>query len=140
LEGDVNCRITRLPTDKADAQYPHSLLGPRDERASGNSAPKRDNKSSPPDLDCHVTLPRGSCNGEDDITPGRAALPDFNAGSKRDAAHFQPRQPRLASGLMSAAGLIAAVRSTDAGSSVSAITGREQVQQTTPLFDLLVGE
>jgi hypothetical protein len=34
--------------------------------------------------------------------------------------HFQPKQPRLASGLMSAAGLIAAVRSTDAGSSVSA--------------------
>jgi hypothetical protein len=31
---------------------------------------------------------------------------------------------------MSAAGLIAAVRSTDAGSLVSAITGREQMQQT----------
>jgi hypothetical protein len=77
LEGDVNCRITWLPTDKADAQYPHSLLGPRNERASGNSAAKRDNNFSPPDLDCHATLPRGSCNGEDDITPGRVALRDF---------------------------------------------------------------
>ena len=61
MEGDVNCRITWLPTHKADAQYPHSLLGPRDERASGNSAAKRDNNFSPPDLDCHATLPRGSC-------------------------------------------------------------------------------
>jgi hypothetical protein len=51
--------------------------------------------------------------------------------------HFQPRQPRLARGLMSAVGLIAAVRSTDAGSSVSAIRRPEQVQQK--LFDHLVG-
>jgi hypothetical protein len=45
--------------------------------------------------------------------------------SRRSAqGHFQPRQRRLASGLMSAAGLIAAVRPTDAGSSVSAMYGR----------------
>jgi hypothetical protein len=49
-----------------------------------------------------------------------------------------PQQRRLASGLMSAAGLIAAVRSTDAGSSVSATSRREQVQQN-PLLDHLVG-
>jgi hypothetical protein len=54
--------------------------------------------------------------------------------------HFQPRQPRLASGLMSAAGLIAAVRSTDAGSSVSATSGCEQPQQQVSLFDHLVGQ
>jgi hypothetical protein len=52
--------------------------------------------------------------------------------------HFQPRQRRLASGLMSAAGLIAAVRSTDAGSSVSAIRRPEQVQQRAPLFDYFI--
>jgi hypothetical protein len=44
---------------------------------------------------------------------------------------------------MSAAGLIAAVRSTDAGSSVSATTGREQMQQMTyrlrGLLDHFVG-
>jgi hypothetical protein len=62
----------------------------------------------------------------------------------RATRHFQPRQPRLASGLMSAAGLIAAVRSTDAGSSISAITGREQMQQTmcanARLLDRLVSD
>jgi hypothetical protein len=51
--------------------------------------------------------------------------------------HFQPRQPRLASGLMSAAGVIAAVRSTDAGSSISAMSGREQMQQSGALPDSL---
>src|SRR5271157_4258204 len=53
--------------------------------------------------------------------------------------HFQPRQRRLASGLMSAAGLIAAVRSTDAGSPVSANSGRERMQQIASSFDHLVG-
>jgi hypothetical protein len=51
--------------------------------------------------------------------------------------HFQPRQRRLASGLMSAAGLIAAVRATDAGSSVSA-TRTHAPQQIWSLFDDLV--
>jgi hypothetical protein len=67
------------------------LLGPRDERASGNSAAKRDNNFSPPDLDCHATLPRGSCNGRDHITTERAALRDFKpaylgSGSNHDLA------------------------------------------------------
>ena len=31
----------------------------------------------PLDADCHVTVPWGSCNGGDDITPRRAALRDF---------------------------------------------------------------
>src|SRR5262249_5929405 len=42
-------------------------------------AAKRDKQFSPPDVDCHVTLPWGSCNGWDHITPSRAALRDFKA-------------------------------------------------------------
>jgi hypothetical protein len=34
-------------------------------------------------MDCHATLPRGSCNGGDNITPGRAALRDFNPAYDR---------------------------------------------------------
>ena len=40
-------------------------------------AAERDDELPPSDMDCHMTLPWGSCNGEDDITPGRAALRDF---------------------------------------------------------------
>src|SRR5262245_54948130 len=49
---------------------------------SGHAAalPSVTKKFSPSDMDCHVTLPWGSCNGGDDITPGRAALRDFNRG------------------------------------------------------------
>ena len=48
---------------------------------------------SPSDVDCHATLPRGSCNGGEDIIPNRAALRDFKPayvglGSKREFPHF----------------------------------------------------
>src|SRR5437870_1351655 len=52
------------------------LLRPCRERPSCRAA-KRADKFSPLDVDCHVTLLWGSCNGGDDITPGRAALRDF---------------------------------------------------------------
>src|SRR5262245_47788276 len=52
------------------------LLRPRRERPRRRAA-KRDNELPPSDMDCHVTLPWGSCNGGDDITPGSAALRDF---------------------------------------------------------------
>jgi hypothetical protein len=39
------------------------------------AADKRD-ELAPPDVNCHATLPQGSCNG-DDITANRAALRDF---------------------------------------------------------------
>jgi len=60
-----------------DPAHPLGLLGTRGERPSGSRAAKRDNEFSPLDLDCHVTFPRGSCNGADHITHGRAALRDF---------------------------------------------------------------
>src|SRR5262249_54024363 len=40
-------------------------------------AAKRDDEFSSPDMDCHATLPKGACNGVDNITPGRAALREF---------------------------------------------------------------
>src|SRR5262249_14822613 len=55
-----------------------ALLRPRRERPRYcRRTAKRDNEFPSSDADCHVTLPRGSCNREDDITPGRAALRDF---------------------------------------------------------------
>src|SRR5262245_46412414 len=52
------------------------LLRPCRERPC-RCAAKRDNELPPSDMDCHVTLPWRSRNGGDNITPGRAALPDF---------------------------------------------------------------
>ena len=52
------------------------LLRTRRERPC-RCAAERDNELSSSDVACHVTLPWGSCNGRDDITPGRAALRDF---------------------------------------------------------------
>src|SRR5262249_17437748 len=46
-KGDVNCRITRLPPDKADTQYPYCLLRPRDKRASGNTATEQRDEIAP---------------------------------------------------------------------------------------------
>jgi hypothetical protein len=68
----------------------------------------------------------------------RSTKPSCNARPDHTLGHFQPRQPRLARGLMSAAGLIAAVRSTDAGSSVSAISRHMQCSKTALLFDHVV--
>src|SRR5262249_21227819 len=63
-------------------------------------AAERDDKFSPPNIDCHVTLPRGSCNGGDDITPGRVALRDFspaNVGSGSFTSFPPSRRVRFAS-------------------------------------------
>src|SRR5262249_40240229 len=62
-----------------DAEGRHSdrwALRPSRERQSRRAA-KREDAFSPSDMDCHAPLPRGSCNGADNITPGRAALRDF---------------------------------------------------------------
>jgi hypothetical protein len=88
------------------------LLRPRRERPRCRAA-KRDKQFSPPDVDCHVTLPWGSCNGWDHITPSRAALRDTPVSDRR--ADIRNRQLRAKS-------------------------GREQPQQTAALFDHLVGE
>jgi hypothetical protein len=53
------------------------LLRPCRERPCRYAA-KRDNELPPSNMDCHVTLPRGSCNGGDHITPSRAALRNFD--------------------------------------------------------------
>jgi hypothetical protein len=53
------------------------LLRARRERPRDCRAAKRDDEFSSLDVDCHVTLPWGSCNGRDHITPSRAALRDF---------------------------------------------------------------
>jgi MFS family permease len=75
------------------------------------------------------------------ITPRRGSLRcGISQRLWTGSGHFQPRQPRLARGLMSAAGLIAAVRSTDAGSSVSARSGHMQCSKEHGLLDHLVGE
>src|SRR5262245_48790481 len=62
--------------EHADPPHPLRLLRPCRERPCRRAA-KRDNELPPSNMDCHVTLPWGSCNGGDDITPGRAALRDF---------------------------------------------------------------
>ena len=49
----------------------------RRERPRGCAA-KRDDEFSSPDTDYHATLQRGSCNAGNDITPGRAALREFD--------------------------------------------------------------
>src|SRR5205823_2241508 len=49
----------------------------------------------PLDVNCHATLPRGSCNGGDNITPGRAALRDFDPAhvSCGSFMSFPPSRP-----------------------------------------------
>jgi hypothetical protein len=97
----VHDRIRRLDVEESDYRR-RPLLCPHIERPSGRRAAKRDNEFSPPDVDCHATLPWGSCNGEDDITPGRAALRDFKPayvcwGSKVRITAAQQQRPVLVS-------------------------------------------
>src|SRR5262249_15790176 len=68
--------------EHADPPHPRRLLRPCRERPC-RCAAKRDNELPPSDMDCHMTLPWGSCNGGDDITPGPAALRDFVAAGDR---------------------------------------------------------
>src|SRR5262245_58470634 len=63
--------------EHADPPHPLRQLRPYRERPCRRAA-ERDNELPPLKMDCHVTLPRGSCNGGDDITSGRAALRDFD--------------------------------------------------------------
>src|SRR5262247_3406039 len=46
-------------------------------------------------MDCHVTLPWGSCNGGDDITPGSAALRDFKPAYDCSGSNSALRPCRL---------------------------------------------
>src|SRR5262245_45832469 len=90
--------------EHADPPHPLRLLRTRRERPRRRAA-KRDNELPPSDIDCHVTLPWGSCNGGNDITPGRAALRDFKpaydcSGSK---AAFSARRTNVRSASKSGA-------------------------------------
>jgi hypothetical protein len=69
-------RNGRSGLDEADDRH-RRLLRARGERPSRRTG-KRSNEFSSPDADCHVTLPRGSCNGWNQyIIPSRVALRDF---------------------------------------------------------------
>jgi hypothetical protein len=46
---------------------------------------------SPWDVNCHAPLPRGSPNGEENTTPGRAALRDFETGLCQLGGHNRVR-------------------------------------------------
>ena len=104
LQPTQECRDAGLPFrivrarghEHANPPHPLGPLRVRDERPR-RRATKRGYEFSPPDVDCHATLPRGSCNGEDDITPGCAALRYFKptyigSGSPLPPATDMPRQ------------------------------------------------
>ena len=63
--------VWRTAAEKSDDRD-SGLLCDRRSRPRSRAA-KRDYEFSPSNVDCHVTLPWGSCNGEDDITPGLCA-------------------------------------------------------------------
>ena len=75
----------------------HRLLRAHRERPSGRRTTKRGYELSPLDVDGHVTLPSGSYNGGTDITPGRAALRDFEPAYV-GLGHFPPIQVVLKAG------------------------------------------
>ena len=88
---------------------------------------KRDNEFSSPDVDCHVTLLWGSCNGGNDTTPGGAALRDFKptyVGSGSQASEAIGAGGRS----MSAVPPIASKFCAPQQNNVRAKTGREQTQ------------
>src|SRR5262249_30673680 len=77
-ETDLRIRIALFASHQhGDTRYSVRMLRARRERPRGWQSAERGYKFPSSDVDCHVTLPRGSCNGGDDITPGRAALRDF---------------------------------------------------------------
>src|SRR5262249_6112934 len=71
--------VRRCADKESDHRHRRLLRPRRKRRPSGSRAAKRDNEFSPPGMDCHVTLPGGSCpcNGGDHINTSRAALRDF---------------------------------------------------------------
>src|SRR6516162_4725179 len=72
--GPLALRRRAARSEQSDGRHLR-LLRARRARPRRRAA-KHGNEFSPPDIDCHATLQRGSCYG-DDITPGRAALRDF---------------------------------------------------------------
>jgi hypothetical protein len=79
----------------ADPPHPGGLFCARRERPSCRAA-KRDDEFSSPDRYCHATLPRGACNGDDDITPGRAALRDFTPTYDRSGSNLRHYRSAMA--------------------------------------------
>ena len=67
--GQTSARlVSRCQVNKSDHRQ-RRLLCVRRDRPCRRRAAKRDDEFSSLDVNCHATVPWGSCNGEDDITP-----------------------------------------------------------------------
>src|SRR5262245_29714732 len=113
--------------EHADPPHPLRLLRPCRERPCRRAA-KRDNELPPSNMDCHVTLPWGSCNGGDDITPGRAALRDFKPAYDCSGS-IATDEVEVTRSRMSASPLKADNLHTISASPLSAKSRREQMQR-----------
>src|SRR6516162_5815923 len=83
----------RRPAAKEPDHRHRCLLCPHRDWPRCRRAAKRANECSPLDVICHSTLPQGSCNAGNNITPRRAALREFDpayvsCGSQREVALF----------------------------------------------------